>query len=243
MEATAKLITAISALIGVLAWPAVLCLFVFYFRKDLKAIAIKIPPLLERLRSLKVAGVEAQLAALADRAENSDSGKGEVTADQVHLSASLKVQANEIGQNHLLAEMDKLTIEYDTIRRAMPGGTERTRQMTRIVVQMRALSQSVSDMIDVYMSSGSAGSRLAAVVMMQMEPEKADIGWLEQRFSAEYPFVFYHAALALQNVINSSSGSNKEAAVTLANRALVTVESFKGPPDPNTVQVLKALIM
>ena len=242
MEATAKLIAAISALIGVLVWPVLVGMFFFYFRKELKAIAIKIPPLIERLKSLKLAGVEAQLSALADKAESGEGEKGEVTADQVHLSASIKVQANEIGKERLLAEMDRLAIEYDTIRRAIPGGAVRTRKMARIVVQMRGLSQSVSDMIDVYKSSGSAGSRLAAVVMMQMEPQNADIGWLKERFGIESPFVFYHAALALQNVVNSLPIQERQLGVMAARDALEVVNSFDGAPDGHTIMVLEALV-
>jgi hypothetical protein len=242
MEDTAKFITAISALIGVLAWPVVIGVGLFYFRNELKGIAAKIPSLIERIKTLKLAGIETQLSDLADKIEMGKGDKGQVTADQVHLSASLKVQANEIGKDRLLAEMDRLAIEYDTIRRAMPAGAPRTRQMTRIVVQMRALSQSVSDMIDAYKSSGSAGSRLAAVVMMQMEPEKADVEWLKARFSSEKPFVFYHSALALQNVVNASSGDERRIAVDAAKEALATVNSSDLAPDKNTVQVLRALV-
>lgn len=241
MENSAKLVTAISALIGVLAWPIIVAIIGLYFRKDIKAIAIKVPPLIDRMKSLKLLGFEAELSALADKSDSSGEQKGEVTADQAHVSATIKVKADEIGKDRLISELDRLTIEYDTVRRAMQSGGERTRQMTRIVVQMRGLSQSVSDLIDVYKSSGSAGSRLAAVAMMQMEPAKADLEWLKERFCIEYPFIFYHAALALQNVVNFRQGEARQVAIMAASEALAQVRSFGGAPDRETVLVLESV--
>jgi len=115
--------------------------------------------------------------------------------------------------------------------------------MTRIVVKMRSLAPSVINSIDVYKGSGSAGSRLAAIAMMQMVPGKADLDWLKERFTSERAFIFYHAALALQNVGNiCRTPQEKKHLRDIAQQALSIVRSFHGTPDRNTVDVLEMLI-
>ena len=237
-----ELVTAIAALIGVLAWPVAFASILFLLRKELKQIAVKIPSALDRVQTVKIGAVVAQLKELADKAVVNDGEGGDVTAEQVHVAVNLQVQADLIGKGKLLAQMDRLSIEYDTIRRAMSGGSKRTSQMTKILVQMRGLGRSVSDHIDVYKSSGSAGSRLAAIAMMQMEPQKADIPWLIERFKSEAPFVFYHAALALQNSANSATALERDSVIEAAKSALRVINSFSGIPDPNTIHVLESLL-
>ncbi len=117
--------------------------------------------------------------------------------------------------------------------------------MTRIVVQMRSLSPSLIEFLDTYKGSGSAGSRLAAIAMMQMVPTAADLGWLEGRFSSDPPFLFYHAALALQNALDSPGASETrlQEICGAANRALERVKSFNGVPDKSTIEVLETMIV
>ena len=76
---------------------------------------------------------------------------------------------------------------------------------------------------------------------MQMHPQSADIGWLVERFRDDAPFIFYHAALALQNVANEADGSTREKVRKAAQEALEIVESFSGTPDQETINVLTPL--
>jgi hypothetical protein len=115
--------------------------------------------------------------------------------------------------------------------------------MTRVVVKMRSLAPTLVDYLDVYKGSGSPGSRLAAIAMMQIVPRVADINWLRDRFSLEQPFVFYHAALALQNVANiTGSTKDKELLREVAQGALAKIMSFDGVPDQETIEVLESLM-
>ena len=115
--------------------------------------------------------------------------------------------------------------------------------MTQVLVRMRSLAPSLVDFIDAYKGSGSAGSRLAAIAMMQMVPRVADLGWLKERFSSEHPFVFYHAALALQNLANISDAPEKKKRLReAAQQSLSTVKNFPGVPDQGTIQVLEMLV-
>src|SRR6202012_3326582 len=130
-------------------------------------------------------------------------------------------EKNDVGSETLIRELDKLCLEYDSLRRALPPSEERTRTMTRVLVKMRSLAPSLIDYLDAYKGSGSPGSRLAAVAMMQMVPRVADLVWLGDRFSSDQPFIFYHAALALQNAANiSNSEDEKERVRKIAQQAL-----------------------
>lgn len=115
--------------------------------------------------------------------------------------------------------------------------------MTRVLVKMRSLAPSLVEFLGTYKGSGSPGSRLAAIAMMQMVPRVADLDWLRERFSSEQPFLFYHAALALQNVANIFNTPEEKGRLReVAQQALDTVKSFAGVPDRSTIEVLEMLI-
>lgn len=168
---------------------------------------------------------------------------GKVTARQIEAAARIEVQARDIDSQSLLNELDQLCLQYDSLRRSLPSGPERTGAMTGVLIKMRSLAPSLVGHIDAYKGSGSPGSRLAAIAMMQMVPRVADLDWLKERFSSEHPFVFYHAALALQNVANNSDTLEKERHLRkVTEEALAIVKGFSGPPDRNTIQILDTLI-
>jgi hypothetical protein len=202
----------------------------------------RIPSLLDRVTKASVAGIKVELDRVAN-SEKEDKG-GRVTPNQKESAARIAVERYDLGSQPLLTELDRLCLEFDALRRTLPSGDIRTRAMTRIIVQMRSLAPSLIEFLDAYKGSGSAGSRLAAVAMMQMVPTSADIEWLEKRFSSDPPFLFYHAALALQSAMDSpdSNEDKKSEICDGARRALERVKSFNGVPDRSTIQVLEALI-
>jgi hypothetical protein len=211
------------------------------FRGALQTAFSRIPFLLDRVTKASVAGVKVELERVAD-AEGDDKG-GKVTPKQKESAARIAVEKQDVGSQPLLGELDRLCLEYDALRRTLPPGDIRTRAMTRIVVQMRSLAPSLIEFLDAYRSSGSAGSRLAAIAMMQMVPTSADVEWLEGRFSSDQPFLFYHAALALQNVADSRDTIEGKLEIReVARRALRQVKSFTGVPDRSTIEVLDTLI-
>lgn len=241
MDDSAKLLTAIAAVLGAIAWPVTLLTLALLFRRALQNAFGRIPFLLDRVTKASVAGVKVELERVADAESEDKSGK--VTLIQKEAAARIAVEKQDVGSQPLLGELDRLCLEYDALRRTLPPGDIRTRAMTRIVVQMRSLAPSLVEFLDAYKSSGSAGSRLAAIAMMQMVPTSADIDWLEARFSSDPPFVFYHAALALQNVADTRDTIEGKLEIReVARRALQRVKSFKGVPDHSTIQVLETLI-
>jgi hypothetical protein len=244
MEEYAKLLTGIGALVGAIAWPIALVVVVLVFRDGLRSALNMVPIMLDRVKKATLAGVVLELDRVANAEVESGPDKGgKITQRQIESARQIAIQSQDVSTRALLGELDRLTLEYDSLRRTLPPGEERTRAMTRVIIKMRSLAPRLIDFLDAYKSSGSPGSRLAAVAMMQMEPRVADLDWLRDRFSSEQPFVFYHAALALQNVANiSNTHEKKQRLREVAQQALATVKSFPGTPDRGATEVLEMLI-
>lgn len=235
---TAAMVTAWGTLLAAVAWPLTLLVVVLSFRAEIKAVATRLPTLMERVERLRVGDVE---AALKDVASVASEGSGTVSVVEIEAAAQIRESAPFLPRLELSLRMDSLAREYDRIRRTMQSGHERTRAMTSVLVQMRALGPSVASHIETFKSSGSPGSRLAAIAIMQMVPSLIDLDWLVQRFEQEQPFLFYHAALALQNAANEWETARRGEVYAAAKRALSIVEAFKPTPDAETIAVLDAL--
>jgi len=234
MKESSELITAIAALIAALAWPAALLIGLLIFKAQIAGV-------FEKVQKLRVGPLEAELERVADESVKLQPLAGTITPEEVRAATRIEAQANDLGEQALLRQLDRLCIEYDTVRRTMRSGESRTQAMTRILVQMRTLGLSISSRIDAYKSSGSPGSRLAAIAMMQMEPDKADIDWLLERYGNEAPFLFYHASLALQNLANDGDAAKRMRVQQAARSALKIVNSFPEGSDANTIEVLAAI--
>lgn len=242
MKSFSKLVTAIAALAGAVAWPVLFGGIVFAFRKEVRSALAKVPTLFERIRKASLAGINLELDQVAAEAEGAANESGNITPRQVEAAAQIAIQSREVNSQTLLNELDQLCLHYDSLRRSLPAGVERTRAMTAVVVKMRSLAPSLVNHVDAYKGSGSPGSRLAAIAMMQMVPRVADLDWLKGRFAAEQPFVFI-MALALQNVANVADTSEKKKHLReIAEQALSSIKSFSGIPDKNTIRVLEMLI-
>jgi hypothetical protein len=243
MEEYAKLLAGIGALVGAVAWPVTVLVVISVFRTELRSALSKVPTLLERMKKASLPGIAFELDRVADAEAENDTKNGRITPRQIEAAARIAIQTRETGPQTLLSELDRLCLEYDSLRRTLPPGDNRTRAMTRVLVKMRSLAPSLVDFLDAYKSSGSPGSRLAAVAIMQMVPRVADLDWLRDRFSSEQPFLFYHAALALQNIANICDTPEKRKHLRkVVQQALAIVKGFAGIPDQGTIEVLDTLL-
>jgi len=98
-----------------------------------------------------------------------------------------------------VAELKSLAERYETIRKEMLPGDDRTIRMEGIVAQMRVVVPAALSRGAQFQSSVIAGERLAFIVMLQLKPAPSALQWIVDRFRVERPFVQYHAALALRN--------------------------------------------
>ncbi len=238
----AALITALAALIGAILWPSLILIFLIMYRRPIRAAFDQLPTMIHRAEKAKVGMFEFELRAQAEAAPAiADREQGRVSAEQITSAAKLEVFSQEVSFDYIRAHLERLAKEYDTLRAAMPAGTERTRAMNKIMAQMRVLGPSLSLLVNDLKSSGSAGERLAALAIMQMDTRKADLSWIADRFPKEAPFVFYQAALLLQTLAQARP-EIQEAVQGVARSALKTLRSFPGTPDTNTIKVLEAVV-
>ena len=146
MEAFAKVVTAIAALASALAWPITILGIIYVFRTEVRTALNKVP--LDRLRKATLPGVAVELERVADAEAESNNKTGNITPRQFEAAARIAVQTKDVGVSSLLSELDRLSLEYDSVRRVLPSGENRTRVMTRIIVKMRSLAPSLVEFMD-----------------------------------------------------------------------------------------------
>lgn len=246
MDELIRLLAAVAAVLGAVAWPGTFFAVVYMFRSEIKSALNRVPNIFDRVKKASLpGGVVLELDRVANAEVDSGVDKGgKITPRQREVAARIAAETRDVSSDAILGELDKLCLEYDSLRRSSPPGVDRTRAMTRVLVKMRSIAPSVAGFLDIYKGSGSPGSRLAAIAMMQMDPHVADLEWLRDRFSYEQPFLFYHAALALQNFANFCvTADDKRHLREIALQALNIVKGYKGgSPDRETIQVLDMLI-
>jgi hypothetical protein len=105
---------------------------------------------------------------------------------------------------------------------------------------MRTLSLLAIPILPTLTRSKEPGERLAAIAALQVQPDARYSQWLLERMSTEQPFIFFHAALALRQLVYKGSGFDKDELEPQVRAALETVMNFTGgPPDQNTIEVLE----
>ena len=242
MEAWAALITAIAALTAALVWPVAIFAFVYLFKGKMSVALDKLPSILERANKIKLGWLDLELDKQAESISGDIHGGEQISAQQIQAAARVEVQAKSLDLQSLRDKIQQLCFEYETVRKVLPSGSERTRAMTQTFVKMRTLGPAVADWIEEMKASAVAGNRLLAIAIMQIDPDKADIDWLVERFETEKPFVFFHAANALRIVATSSFSTRANAARAAAEQALERINGFQGPRDSDTIRVLSAIV-
>lgn len=243
MTDLAALITAIAALIAAVVWPAAIIAMFFLFRPQILQAAENMPAFVKRMSKVKVGWFEAELEneskALVEEALANPSA---ISPQQIRSATRVQVAAQSLGDDALRSQLKQLTLEFDSLRRTLPSGPERSRSMTEVMVKLRTIGPALSREISVLKASQSAGERLAAIAMMQLDLTLLDFQWLLERFRSDPPFLFFQAAFALLNAVRLASPSEKSKIRQIARDALTTVEAFQGIPDANTVRILQEIV-
>ena len=130
-----------------------------------------------------------------------------------------------------------LAAEYEQLRKDVPSGMERTRQMTVIESRMRSLALSAFPLLAELTSSLTPGARLAAVALLQEIPSPQYLTWLADRVGSEKPFIGFHATLALLAAARRLGKSRHDEVASAVRRAKVTLGNLKYQ-DPNQVRIL-----
>ena len=242
MDFDHELVNAWAAMAQALVWPIVFVVTLFIYRNAIKSLLKGFPDIFRRLNKLDLpGGISAYLS--GEKSDVNSLNSGQVTEKQIVESNKIAEKLTFSQAKQATSVMDDLINEYDKIRRDIPfSSQERTRILDGIVIKMRVLSASLVDRIGAYRNSVSPGARLAAVVIMQMEPLTVDTEWLVKRFSSEQPFIFYHAAIALERSFHYHADPARKLIWQAADDALNILSKFDGDADQNSLDVLEDIL-
>src|SRR5260370_27222604 len=213
------MVGALASLISAVVWPAIVVLLVILFRR----------PIGEILRSLesvtlKFAGQEVSLSRViedtAAKLIRSDPNASKaVTPQQMAAAAQVASVAKRSSQPLARQQLVDLASEYERTRASMAPGDARTRKMELIVTKMRTLGLAAYPYLGEFSRSTSAGERLAAIAILQINPDSQYWDWLADRLGDERPFVGYQAAVALLTAVRASAPTDKERLDPILRRA------------------------
>ena len=248
------IIRAASELISALVWPTIVAIILFRFRKEVEACLGGLAKRLPEAQNVKLGPVEIALQTAESvgkrvPADPRPQDQREAINEQTHIGKVLQAQ---LAQDPAMLpevrrQMDELARQYELLRAARDkmsrtATAEEIVQMNKVVSQMRALAIPCLPYWDDYAKSDRPGDRLVAVVMVQMSPDPKYLAWLLERFKVDRPFIFYHAALALQNMADQCWDVAGDQIKSTAKAALDRVTSFPGEPDAKTIQILQTIV-
>ncbi|MGX1929716.1 KGGVGR-motif variant AAA ATPase [Flagellimonas sp. 2504JD4-2] len=145
--------------------------------------------------------------------------------------------SNIDGQLH---ELKLMAREYELLRINMTGGPQRTQQMERIVSRMKSISDNASGHIKELQQSENPGDRLAAIAIMQVNPDMEHSNWLKEHVGdAEQPFIGYQACVALFIITRSFSKKHSPKLFSVLSDAKSQVENST-KKDAGQLRVLDA---
>jgi hypothetical protein len=200
----------ISGFIAVLAWPAVVLAFILSQRESLIRI-------LGNLESVSFPGgfaakiqrqVNKEVQEILKEDPNVPKGP---TERQLQAAERVEQVAAQTDLSVIRLQTQEFAREYERIRATMPSSNERTRRMEVVATKMRTLALAGAPLLPELANSGSPGERLAAVVILQVNPRADYLKWLAERFVVEQPFIAYHAAVALRSAVQILDPSHHQA--------------------------------
>jgi hypothetical protein len=196
MDKSPEYFRAVADLISAVAWPAIVLYVLVAFRT-------RIAGLLDNAESLMLpGGFEAKFRRTLDREaeaiiQDKKAGQDSMPSRQLVAAQRVEQLAEPKGRDFARQQMLSLAREYELVRASMSPGDKRTREMEKLTTKMRTLGLAASASLIEFMDSDSPGARLAAVAILQVQPNPNTLDWLAERFKVEQPFVAYHAAVAM----------------------------------------------
>jgi hypothetical protein len=160
-----------------------------------------------------------------------------VSPNEKFAAARVKRLAEKADTEHLRAQVEALAREYESVRAAMEPGPARTKAMEVVATKMRTLMPGCGMLMPILINSHSPGQRLAAISYLEAQPSREYLDWLGERFSAEMPFVLFHAAWALRHAARRLPVSDLDAIARVVNIG-ITKMSAHPTPDANAFATL-----
>ncbi len=155
------------------------------------------------------------------------------------LDAAPSTTLRKSMEGAIKARMLGFAQEYETVRASMHAGPDRTRAMNAVVAKMRTIALAADLFLNELMAGDdSPGKRLAAICILQMQPQMRAVPWLVERMRVEQPFVFFHASAALLNAVRRFGHAESAKLGEALAGALAQVRSFGENADANTIRCL-----
>ncbi len=111
---------------------------------------------------------------------------------------------------NLRRQLTDLAQKYARIRKELPAGDARTRQLELLATEMRTNAFEGAPLLKTFVEGATPGERLIAAIFLQVVPSHEYLGWLGDRLSEEQPFLGYHSAVALLAAARSLDCSHRD---------------------------------
>ena len=247
----------IAVLIQALAWPLVALLFTVLFRRRIVVLFDVLIQKAKTAKHLKAGQLEIDAAEEIDRVMNrtavlagdhdtqKEIPESHIKAAQI-VGETLDAAHISYGQKIDLArkQIYDLADEYEKIHDSEVRGPGRTHKMNEVAAKMRALAVVAYPSLPSLMSGKRPGERLAAICILQVKPGLSHFYWLIERTMQEtQSFVFFHASLAILELVKHDPFISTETAGHLVRRALRHVTAARGgKPDQNIVDIFNEVL-
>lgn len=190
----------VADLVKALSWPAAVAFVIAAFREPISTQLGRVTKVtmpggsieLERVISqqLEYVSAEAQTHSITEL--------GAISSADFDRARAIDKVATTQDLPEIRNRMLDLASEYRRVRGAMPSGDTRTRAMSILVAQMRALGQAAFPFRGELAFTDDPGCRLAALAIAQVQPDPNMLSWIATRIGpSERPFLQYHAIQAL----------------------------------------------
>jgi hypothetical protein len=255
------ILTGIAAILSAIVWPVLVGSTLYWFREPIGQLLTAIVGIAASSGKVRIWQVE------FDRSVEAQLDQSETSAREVKTSYNIPdsqlggtIPVGEVqAANRVRSLLDKAPAdsvraevldsihnrmigfaqEYESTRAAMPSGPERTNAMNAVAAKMRTLALAADPFLDEFHAdTNSPGKRLAAVCILQLEPDMHYVPWLVERMSVEHPFIFFHASVALLRTVRGFGVQHRDELRQAIQKALNTVNSFGEQRDTNTVRTL-----
>jgi len=201
----------------------------------------------EYLRSVQITDLSAYTAEEIKSTKQNARFGNVVGALAQELAKAIREQQGKPGGDagglDILNRLEALGGEYESIRKTLPSGSNRTSLMQGVVDKMKQTADGAKPFLSVLTKSELPGEKLAAIAVLQQQPDIGYVDWLADRVgNAEKPFVGYQATVALYTAARVFGHKHKDVISKCLYQAFDNLKKYDFN-DPNQKTVLHAAMV
>lgn len=193
---------------------------------------------------LDVQTTEAKNQVVTTQSGSGDAPPALPTSMEIEQAENLERLASPRDVSISVVKMQELAREYERVRAVMPSGADRTREMTKVVAQMKRIALTVLPALSAFSRSNSPGERLAAIAVLQIRFDPDYTDWLAECLVKEVPFLGFHSSVALfqgAKIVGEPARSRLRAMLQQAKDALTKAKYRDANRDQLIADALKEL--